>query len=768
MPFARLPQLALPPRVRALIEGVFQTLLPIVDGGMERALDDLERDLAAYVERIQAGDPRELAVAGLRELRRHRSEFMHSARCAIQRSLLGMVHAGTAAALAADEVYASVSPEEQLTLSQVAARAEIRAGLALQELSWRLAVIAGRPPLEADAVPTGPQQLCAALVVGARRFALDRTHRMALFRRIDKTLFADAQSLYAAINRYLVAHRVFAHLQISGRAETVAAPEAAAPGPEAVRAPTSVTDTAPTMPADEEPVVEVASANASAPIGTAPPPAPEAGGELPAVPTRGGAELPLDLEFFRNLRQLAGIRRRALGADPAEDRARPLAERGDLIEVLGALQRQPAAPVMVGGRLAHRDIGYIRQELLNQLRNRSGTTPRLREEDQDVLDLVGLLFERLIAAFPDNSTRHTLFASLQVPVLRVALRDTGFFTRRTHAARRLLGGLAEGLGHWIEDEDADRAVLDKLKGVIEHLLHDYRDQIQPFEQAADEVERQFAALQKKAEIAERRHVEAARGREKLDLAQAAAEEAVRERMAESWLPAAVQGLLQNAWVDAIALAMLRQGVDHAKTGERLEMVDRLIDAFAEPGSPDAIWRLDQLRGELEDGLSAIGFHDDAIASAWEDLRHLVEVRSEQAQEAVERKLDELIRQRPRLGGGSRSGEDGTDALAEPGPEVLAARAHIEQLPPGTWLEIAQDRTRPPLRRRLCWLSPITGRCLLLNPRGSRLEERRIDQLAVDWALQRVRAIEADQAYLVDRAWREILSLLREAAHATSH
>ncbi|GMU44774.1 MAG: DUF1631 family protein [Xanthomonadales bacterium] len=774
VPFARLPQLALPPRVRALVEGVFQTLLPVVDHGLERALDELERDLSAHVERIRTGEQRDLAVAGLRELRRHRDGFVHSTRCAIQRSLLGMVHAGTAAALAAEEVCDSVSPEEQLMLSQVAARAEIRAGQAMQELCWRLAVIAGRPPLEVEAVPTGPQQLCVALAVGARRFTLDRTHRMGLFRRIDKTLFAEARALYQALNRYLVAHRVYPNLRIGGRPEpaTTSASEPIVDMAQ-VLAP-SVPGTVP-VPLPARPVIPEPDPQPMATASTQPPSAAELPLDVPVAgpahavpaaawsgPARAPVDRPLDLEFFRMLRELAGGRRRAAAGNGDEARSRPLADRSELVQALGALQRQPVAARMLGVRL---DGAYIRQELLNQMRARTASVPRLREEDQDVLDLVDLLFERLLEPFPGTSARRELLTSLQIPVLRVALRDTGFFTRRTHAARRLLGELAEGLGHWIEDEDADRAVLDKLKGALERLLRDYQDQIEPFEQAVEEVERQFGALQKKVEIAERRHVEAARGREKLDLAQAAAEEAVHARLADSCLPGAVQSLLQNAWVDAVALAMLRQGVDHAKTDERLDVVDRLVDAFGEPGPPDAVWMLDSVRGEIEDGLSAIGFHDDAIAAAWADLRHLAEVRTELVRQTVERKLDELMRQRPRLGGGARVGEveAGVMVPGKVGLETLAAREAIEKLAQGSWLEILQEPPLPPLRRRLCWLSPITGRCLLLNPRGSRLEERQLDRLAEDWAQRRVRVIDAEQGYLVDRAWREILSTLHGAS-----
>lgn len=786
MPFARLPHLALPPRVRGLIEGIFQVLQPFVDGGLERALDDLERDLMAHLDRTQQSDEQLFAVASLRELKRHRLEFVHASRCAIQRFLLAMVHADTAATLALDDLQAGSAREEQSTLAQVAARAEIRAAVALQELGWRLGLIAGSPPIDLESLPLGPRRLIQALVLGARRLALDPAHRTALFRRIDKTLFAEAQPVYAALNRYLVEHRVYAHLKTALLGEISPPPRHPEVPAAAPRAQTATEIAAPPVPVPSEPAAPARApvrpaAEPAPPAASAPPPAADDAEDAllrlwreqseeqqrqSLAQARAAADVPLDLPFFRTLRELVAARRRISAApETPGDRARPLAQTADLVAALGVLQRQPATPVMVAGKWANRSIAHIRQDLLNQLRGRDGITPRLRDEDQDTVDLVGFLFDRLLAGFPGNSLRHALLSRMQVLILRVALRDPSFFPRRTHPSRRLLAWLAEGLAHWVEDEDVDHSVIEKLQGVVDRLADEYRDTLEPFDQAIEEVERQVGALHRKAEIAERRHVEAARGREKLDLAQAAAEEAVRERLAGGWLPGAAVSLLQNAWVDAVALAMLRQGVDHPQTHERLDVIDRLIDAFIPQRSVHARHHaLEELRPDLEEGLAAIGFHDQAIATAWTDIAELVDAMSEDAQQAAQRKMDELIRQRPRLGGGARMDDAGDpQPLPELGAEEREARARIEQLPFGTWLEFAQKPPLAPLRRRLCWFSAVTGRCVLLSPRGGRHEEVRIEQLARDWARQRVRLLEFDQDHLIDRTWREIMAVFRGAA-----
>lgn len=759
VPFARLAQMGLPPRIRSLIEGVHHVAMPLIDAGIERALDDLERDLLAHIDRTLHDDEQSICLASLRDLKKQRGDFVHGCNLGIQRTLVAMVRRHAVQDSPGEEAPGALDPggsrEEQNTLAQIAARAEIRAAAGLHGLAYRFAVIAGTPPIELDALALGPQQLCAAISLGARRLSLAPVHRMSLFRRIDKCLFGEAGGLYEAINRYLIEHRVFAHLQATPRA-----PEE----PEAAPMPAAGTLTAPAPAAQAEPATAAECAPA-APAVPAPAPVPAQSRERAPQPDRAAADAPLDLHFFRALRDAVAARRRVQSAaeSPAE-RERPVADKGELLNALAALQLQAPAPVMIGGKWANRSVAHIRQDLLNQLRSRhAGVTPRLRDEDTDTIELVGQLFDRLLAAFPGNSSRHALLSRLQVPIMRVALKDPGFFPRRTHPARQLLESVCEVFAHWIEDEDADRATLDRVQGAIDRLLKEYAEQLVAFEQAQEEIDRVVGALRKKAEIAERRQVEAARGREKLDLAQAAAEEVVRERLSAYRVPRALRALLENAWTDSLALALLRQGVDHAVTRERLELVDRLLQAFA-AGPAAALRALDPLRGVLEEGLAAIGFHDDAIAAAWDELCRLA--AAPDADDQAVRSMSELLQQRPRLGGEARISADGQaeprlfDLHPAPTTELAAALERIRHLAFGTWLEFAQTPPAAPVRRRLCWFSGETGRAVLLSPRGAKGDERSLVQLANDLAHGRLRVMSDEHSHPIDRAWREVMALHR--------
>ena len=79
--------------------------------------------------------------------------------------------------------------------------------------------------------------------------------------------------------------------------------------------------------------------------------------------------------------------------------------------------------------------------------------PQLEEEDSDAIDLVGLLFDNLMQDVRPNSPAAELLTRMQVPLLRVALQDKSFFTKREHPARQMLANIAETGAQWVGEDE---------------------------------------------------------------------------------------------------------------------------------------------------------------------------------------------------------------------------------------------------------------------------------------------------------------------------
>ena len=94
-------------------------------------------------------------------------------------------------------------------------------------------------------------------------------------------------------------------------------------------------------------------------------------------------------------------------------------------------------------------------------------------------------------------------------------------------------------------------------------------------------------------------------------------------------------------------------------------------------------------------------------------------------------------------------------------EEQALLVRLKTLPFGTWFEIRQEGQKERLRRKLSWFSTLTGRCLFVNQRGVRVEERTLDALAREVVRGTARVVEAQKESLIDRAWNAIVASLRQ-------
>ena len=104
------------------------------------------------------------------------------------------------------------------------------------------------------------------------------------------------------------------------------------------------------------------------------------------------------------------------------------------------------------------------------------------ELDHMVIDVIGFLFDQILAdsKVPPQIARQ--IARLQLPVLRAALGDATFFSKRKHPVRRFINRIAS-LGAGFEDfgEDAAKGVLAKVRELVQQVVEGDFDQIETYE-----------------------------------------------------------------------------------------------------------------------------------------------------------------------------------------------------------------------------------------------------------------------------------------------
>jgi hypothetical protein len=768
-------------RVRRLLEGMLGLFWRSLERSLATTLDEFERHLIQQANKPKVGEEGGRCLESIRRMKPSRADLAPRFMLSLEDDLARFDRRAAPAAIRkADPAMVELSMElalvsspefdEALTLREMAARVEIRHPIPLYELGYRFGVLAARSAFDAEALPLGPGRVTAALRYAVAALDLPLDHRILFYQTFDRIAMSGLGALYAAANAWLAEQGILRHLQL----QTMNKPrQPAAPAAETRPAPTgreTYTPPRPTRGADPTEadvggfglaMFEVASnsrRSTSAPAPAAPVREPR--------PQRMSSD-PDSIQFAA-LRERLGARRAAQGVLPTPKTADAF-EPGEreLQSALGVLQVRSPPTIMLGGKVVQRTIAQLRQDLLNQLRQATppGQTPRLADEDADAFELVGLLYEQLMASTRPNGRTQSLLTRLQVPVLRAALRDKRFFFRSEHPARRLLNSVAETGNRWLDDGgESDPMLIERLQRVSERITSEFDTDVRVFDQINDDLMAYVQTLARKAEVSERRLVEACRGREKLALARDAASRAIIIRLATGKPGRLLRTLLEQAWTDVLALTILRQGEKSDTYRKQLAVADQLIAAG---GSMHTL--VDQplaatWREEIESGLGQVGYHAEEVQAVVSRLFATTVVDDDNTISQTD--LAMRMKSKMRLG---ETGTDDAPRVASPRhtPLVLTeaesqALERLKAMPFGSWLEIrggAEDYTR----LRLSWFSPLTGRCLLTNQRGLRVDERGLDQLARDLVAGRARIEAVEREPLFDRAWRAVVEPLEQAA-----
>ncbi|MCC8364058.1 DUF1631 domain-containing protein [Lysobacter sp. A6] len=445
---------------------------------------------------------------------------------------------------------------------------------------------------------------------------------------------------------------------------------------------------------------------------------------------------------------------RAPGPHTAPRRALRAAE---VISVTSLLQRdgpEPYARALAGaGSLAD----AIREQLTEGAR-RLGLDPDQTEiggSENDAIDLVGLLFESLFQTHAMLDRARRVYARLVLPYVKVALSDESLFLRRDHPARRLFDVITEACEGNDGATPQDRELLERAAGIAQRIVADYNEDLEIFALATAELESLLEQQRKRVAVLENRASEAVHGKERLLQARLQAAAALGQRLSRTPLTEAVADFLVEHWQHHLVQTLLRDGLDSAKHNDVLALADALIAVdglSAQARGAMVADRLIALQPAISECLVACG-QDEHGASDW--LAGLVRALAQPDLPRSLRKLpppvvadDDSDPGQLRVVGG-HAGLDFEPEVAE----------RMRKLAPGEWLRLL-DAQGEHVAAKVAWISPLSGRFLLVNRRGARVLVASAEQLAA--LVAEGRLVAGTEQAPFDEAMRQLRSRLQRA------
>lgn len=595
--------------------------------------------------------------------------------------------------------------ERAAAIEGMVARVLSRDGIALQQLGLRLQALLDRP-LHEQHNPLGPAALCGYFLDAGRSLGVGLRVKLVLLKLFERYVLRDVDVIYGEANQLLAAAGVLPELPPAPRRRAE----------------------------DRRMGARRGTANLAQEVGA------DAAGQA----------------FFASLQTLlAPLRGQFAPRLQAVAAAQPIST-ADLLRLLSHLQHYVPATHEEDEDF---ELGQQLEQLLLRVSVRSGTRRRIEVADEDMINLVGLLFGYIRNDDNLPGSLRALIVRLHIPLLKVALLDKGLFSRASHPARRLLNEIAGAAIGWECAGDGLRDSLHlRVERTIQRLLNDFAENTSLFAELLEDFLAFNQDERRRNDLLEQRTRDAEEGRARAQQARQQVQHALNQRLRGRVWPQVVVQMLVQSWSQVMLLAWLKQGEASQAWRDAVQTMDALLASITPPHETQAL--LQQVPGllkALRDGLASVALDSAATREFFLQLEqlHLRACAGNELPSGAEgQRLGDVL-----------VAEDIVLAIAEePACAPLhvahgqaAALRQVQRLRIGTWVEVLDEDE--PLRCKLVARIDSSDRLVFANRTGMKVREWNGASLAQ--ALHRGEARVLDDGLLFERALDAVLQALRQ-------
>ncbi len=554
--------------------------------------------------------------------------------------------------------------EATLAVNKSSSRLRFNCAEELVGLDARMGVLLGRPQLAADENPLGPKLICEALLKGMERLKVDQKVQLVLLNQFDLVLYPELPVIYQEINRFLLAKGILPDFKAGIRSR------------------------------------------------------PDQGGR---VKSRQPEQTEL-LGLFEKM--VAGQVGGAGGhGAPVSGQASGAALLG--ISMLEALNRlQVGALTLPGGVTIDLRSSLTGGGIPNVVRELQQSPAMLSASQIEtvMIDAVAMLFDYLFEdqGIPEHLKQ--LIAKLQVPVLKIAILDRGFFTQRDHPARRVLDMIAslavqpEGKGGKIDPLQA------QVEAVIEKIINEFDRDASVFERACGALAELQARREQELEAGMADSVAEIQRAERGEMAQAVVHGHIRRALSEQPAPEAIALFLRDHWAPLLIREYIEEGETSPHLSAHIETMRELL--WSVQSKPDMDSRLMMVRilpgllKRLREGVDKVSMPAAEIEKFFAGLvtLHANAVRPSSLTVPLpeaEALLDDL----PADEGGAETADLNDPRYAEPLPEIEDEYVLCAQsLQKGDRLQFSHDDGSSSWMH-VAWVSGVKGNYLFADMNG---------------------------------------------------
>ncbi|MGH8549106.1 MAG: DUF1631 domain-containing protein [Methylococcales bacterium] len=674
--------------------------------------------------------------------------------------------------------------EENLAVSTMIDKMNQLLYAELYALNRRFGALFSQLEIDGELNPVGPYRICHSFEQVIKPLLLDLTIKLIIYKLYDKFASPKLDVVYKEINSTLIKEQILPKLSRNFRQPGVN--HAVGTGSDSAADNRSAARNSNPFPDDTEAELEM-----------------DPVAELPPF-----QELQSLLDEWRVRNGFSSFG----GTGFARHQAAPVYQTSDVLSVLSRLQAKPVEP---GAQPAHGLKLYV----TDQLRSLSAGNERrpLAALEEDMIDMVGMIFDFILDDDHLPDAVKALIGRLQIPIIKVAILEKGFFSRKSHPARELLNKMAKASSKLDGQSLARSPVLAEIESIVGSVLTKFDHNIDLFSELLERFNSFLEKDEQRTRVIEDRTRQVIESKEQLEIAKSKIGYALIRCIQGKELPMFLRSFLNDAWKHVMLLAYLRKDRSIEEWESALRVVTRLVWTITPVDTIDEkrkiLEEIPRLVKDICIGLENISFdpHKTAVF-----LKHLETCqvralnesgrdsesttdRGESSSLVSVKPVDEApdtsgSKPDPRLPAeidaliagmaevddslfndldksierSSATDHPQTIFLAESGPEkpgIEADDPYREQariIEVGQWLSFKDDKNEV-VKAKLSWKSQVTSRYVFVNTKGVKVAEKSLDDLAEEMRKGRAALIEEQKIPAMDRAVAAMMKTLKNVA-----
>lgn len=261
----------------------------------------------------------------------------------------------------------------------------------------------------------------------------------------------------------------------------------------------------------------------------------------------------------------------------------------ELLQFLSRAQQQ-FSPVVLDDLMhnsasSSSNLHRVSRDNIHNLLDQHNGHHRINSVDDDIIDLVGMMFEFILDDRNLAVPMKVLIGRLQIPLIKVAIVDKNFFNRGGHPARRLLNEMAAACLGW-QEPPADKLDKDNLyktiHTIVSQVITDFDQDVDLFHKLLVDLRTFLEKDQRRAQMLEQRIIDAEDGKAKTLQARMAVDAALLTWVTHRNLPADVIDFYQGTWANVLFLHAVKNGVDSKDWRNALNLANRMGESLIKP------------------------------------------------------------------------------------------------------------------------------------------------------------------------------------------